>query len=128
MLRTHSFPPLRDAVVPVTEKIGVPRLGRQARLVPAITRFRAALRAAMPAAAQQTAPAPATATGETAGLNAQDLNGLADRLQNPDERQKLVDTLRALAAARDSADGKPADRSEERRVGKEGVSTCRSRW
>src|SRR3546814_3887596 len=54
-------------------------------------------------------PAPATATGETAGLNAQDLNGLADRLQNPDERQKLVDTLRALAAARDSADGKPAD-------------------
>src|SRR3546814_12539712 len=72
-------------------------------------------------------PAPATATGETAGLNAQDLNGLADRLQNPDERQKLVDTLRALAAARDSADGKPA-RSEERRVGKECVRTCRSRW
>src|SRR3546814_8992071 len=93
----------------MTVKRVFPRLGRQARRCPAITLFLAALLAAMPAAAQQTAPAPATATGETAGLNAQDLNGLADRLQNPDERQKLVDTLRALAAARDSADGKPAD-------------------
>src|SRR3546814_12083386 len=93
----------------MTVKRVFPRLGRQARRCPAITLFLAALLAAMPAAAQQTAPAPATATGETAGLNAQDLNGLADRLQNPDERQKLVDTLRALAAARDTADGKPAD-------------------
>src|SRR3546814_18264503 len=106
-LATASVP---SKISPMTDKIVFPRLCRQARLFPAITLLLAALLAAMPAAAQQTAPAPATATGETAGLNAQDLNGLADRLQNPDERQKLVETPRALAAAGDSADGKAADR------------------
>src|SRR3546814_13270184 len=33
-----------------------------------------------------------------------------------------------VIGAEDVAKGKPAPRSEERRVGKECVSTCRSRW
>src|SRR3546814_15680689 len=33
-----------------------------------------------------------------------------------------------LCGCRLCGDGRPADRSEERRVGKECVSTCRSRW
>src|SRR3546814_6495826 len=39
-------------------------------------------------------------------------------------RQHVLD----VRAARARAGGGPADRSEERRVGKECVSTCRSRW
>src|SRR3546814_19536726 len=35
---------------------------------------------------------------------------------------------RRLAVPRRAARGKAADRSEERRVGKEWVCTCRSRW
>lgn len=53
--------------------------------------------AAEPPAAGQSAPQP---------LSAAELNAFADRLQNEAERQKLVESLRALAAARDAAAGK----------------------
>src|SRR3546814_1508221 len=41
-------------------------------------------------------------------------------------RRRLEDQAAEHRRQRD--DGEDADRSEERRVGKEGVSTCRSRW
>src|SRR3546814_20695660 len=43
----------------------------------------------------------------------------------PEDVQQLVSTLSARMTVTDTA---PRERSEERRVGKECVSTCRSRW
>src|SRR3546814_15356238 len=40
----------------------------------------------------------------------------------------IVDTHQAAAIGSDHILLEPGDRSEERRVGKECVSTCRSRW
>src|SRR3546814_14616991 len=53
-------------------------------------------------------------------------DGDADRCFLVDERGELVSpsTLTGLIASRELA----RERSEERRVGKECVSTCRSRW
>ncbi len=62
----------------------------------------AGLLPAMPAAAQ-TLPAPAAAeTAAPPPLSAAELNAFADRLQDEAERQKLITSLRALAAARDA--------------------------
>lgn len=59
----------------------------------------------VPPAAAQT-PAPAAETGQTpaatTGLTAVELNALADQIQDEAGRQRLVETLRALAAARDA--------------------------
>src|SRR3546814_18921247 len=44
--------------------------------------------------------------------------------EGPAEVQPLIDAINALADVREA----DLDRSEERRVGKECVSTCRSRW
>lgn len=52
----------------------------------------------MPAPAADTARAPSAA----AGLSAGELNALADQIQDEAGRQRLVDTLRALAVARDA--------------------------
>src|SRR3546814_3374321 len=50
---------------------------------------------------------------------------LLDETPHGDRRDKLViDQTKPLAPRR----RRPDDRSEERRVGKECVSTCRSRW
>src|SRR3546814_19425991 len=43
-------------------------------------------------------------------------------------KQRLTDTAARLAAAFPDLKGDVAIRSEERRVGKECVSTCRTRW
>lgn len=58
----------------------------------------------LPAAAQTPAPAAETAPtpSAAAGLSASELNALADQIQDEAGRQRLVDTLRALAAARDA--------------------------
>src|SRR3546814_19399505 len=45
-----------------------------------------------------------------------------------DYRQASAADPRLAAAVEDMIAGVPFDRSEERRVGKECVSTCRSRW
>lgn len=62
------------------------------------------LSAVQPAADSSSSPATAPAP-----LSAAELNAIADRLQDEGERQKLIDTLRALAAARDAADAGPAE-------------------
>lgn len=62
---------------------------------------------AWPAVAQ-TPPAAAGASPPEAPLSAGELNALADRLENEAERRKLVETLRALAAARAAADKQPS--------------------
>src|SRR3546814_13860679 len=49
------------------------------------------------------------------------------QLQGLDE-SGLLDLLRASSQLVTLADKPPATRSEERRVGEECVSTCRSRW
>src|SRR3546814_16385672 len=77
-------------------------------------------------------------------VSPRDIGGLADRLRhaihNPDEMAALAERLRRRVRAEFSAthmvDGVlgfyraliEARRSEERRVGKECVRTCRSRW
>src|SRR3546814_16563054 len=52
--------------------------------------------------------------------------GAADRLAAFEDREALVGALAREAAGH--ADAGQAGSSEERRVGKEGVSTCNSRW
>src|SRR3546814_7392961 len=44
------------------------------------------------------------------------------------QRRDLADALHGCARRRERHRAIPRDRSEERRVGKECVSTCRSRW
>src|SRR3546814_12339799 len=55
-----------------------------------------------------------------------------ERLALTDEFLKECDSAPRAAAVKNGCDpaidGSPLDRSEERRVGKECVSTCRSRW
>src|SRR3546814_3183641 len=46
----------------------------------------------------------------------------------PRRAPSAISTPTALPLSRTSAAASPATRSEERRVGKECVSTCRSRW
>src|SRR3546814_17557834 len=49
-------------------------------------------------------------------------------LQQPRHREHRADAHLVGLAAGDRQAAVDAERSEERRVGKEGVSTCRSRW
>src|SRR3546814_9114476 len=50
------------------------------------------------------------------------------KIGEPGVRKRLFEMTKALAVASGGKTSKPDDRSEERRVGKECVSTCRSRW
>lgn len=65
--------------------------------------------ALQPAGAQQAAPAPVAAP--SAGMNAAELNALADQLENGAARRRLVETLRALSAAQEA---QPAAAAETR--------------
>src|SRR3546814_15787498 len=55
-------------------------------------------------------------------------NGRRADLMGIDERGRIVIVEIKVARADLLGDGKWPERSEERRVGKECVSTCRSRW
>src|SRR3546814_8176901 len=52
----------------------------------------------------------------------------ADRLYLPGPRPRLAGRCRARGRSAGACGGRMTGRSEERRVGKECVSTCRSRW
>jgi small-conductance mechanosensitive channel len=66
---------------------------------------------ATPAGAQQATTAQSPPAAPAGAMNAAELNALADQLENEGERRKLIETLRALSAARDAATS-PASASE----------------
>src|SRR3546814_676007 len=56
------------------------------------------------------------------------LSTQTDIMQSERVRLKVVEKLGLASNPKARADSQSVARSEERRVGKEGVSTCRSRW
>src|SRR3546814_12421159 len=63
------------------------------------------------------------------GMRADDLDRACDiALQTPYPNPRPLERAALRALLQNAFDGKRPDRSEERRVGKECVSTCRSGW
>src|SRR3546814_2797766 len=103
---------------------------RRPPILGALTRLATApaLLAATPALAQAvTAPAPALGSDGVADVNLVGKVGLDGKAAVQDAPDPVGDTVdQADGAVQKSVDA--ANQIEERRVGKECVSTCRSRW